>query len=208
MLHTALHWLHAYGYPFITVLVFIECAGLPVPGETVLLAAALLASHGHLSIYAVIAAASLGAIGGNMAGYFLGRWLGHKLLARYGCRVGLSESRHAVGRYLFARHGGKMVFFARFGAILRSFAAPLAGANDMRLRAFVWWTVAGGIAWPCVNGFGTFWLGNAAKRFSGPASIAFGITAAVAIGLVIWFARRNEHQLTKAALRWEAQGRA
>jgi membrane protein DedA with SNARE-associated domain len=208
MLQTAYHLLHLYGYPLIIGMIALECAGLLVPGETVLLAASLFASHGHLNIFLVVASACLGAVIGNLAGYGLGRLLGHTLLAHYGGRVGLTRPRLAVGRYLYALHGGKMVFFGRFGVILRSFSPVLAGANDMPARPFFWWTVAGGIAWPSIHGFGAYLLGNAAKRVSGPASFAFGITAVVAIALVIWFARRNEHHLTAAALRWEAaQGR-
>jgi membrane protein DedA with SNARE-associated domain len=209
MLQTAYHLLHHYGYPLIIFMIALECAGLLVPGETVLLAASLFASHGHLNIFLVVASASLGAILGNLAGYGLGRLLGHTLLAHYGGRVGLTRARLAVGRYLYALHGGKMVFFGRFGVVLRSFSPVLAGANDMPIKPFIWWTVAGGIAWPSIHGFGAYLLGNAAKRVSGPASIAFGLTALAAIAWVIWFARRNEHHLTAAALRWEAaQGSA
>jgi membrane protein DedA with SNARE-associated domain len=204
MLHTAYHLLHLYGYPLITVMIALECAGLLVPGETVLLAASLFASHGHLNIYLVVTAAAIGALIGNMVGYYLGRLLGHTVLARHGRRVGLTPARLAVGRYLYALHGGKMVFLGRFGVILRSFSPLLAGANDMRLRPFFWWSLAGAIAWPSVHGFGAFLLGNAAKHISGPASIAFGITAAIGIALIIWFAHRNEHHLQAAARRWEA----
>jgi membrane protein DedA with SNARE-associated domain len=208
-MHTVYHLLHQYGYPLITVMIGLECAGLLVPGETVLLAASLFASHGHLNIFLVVLAASIGAVLGNLAGYQLGRLLGHTLLARYGRKVGLTAERLAVGRYLYALHGGKMVFFGRFGVILRSFSPVLAGANDMPMKPFFWWTVGGAIAWPSIHGFGAFLLGNAAKRFSGPASIAFGITAVIAIALVLWFARRNEHHLTAAAMRWQsAQGGA
>jgi membrane protein DedA with SNARE-associated domain len=209
MLHSFYHLLHLYGYPLIILMIALECSGLLVPGETLLLAASLLASRGHLNIFLVVASASLGAILGNFCGYALGRLLGHTLLAHYGGRIGLTKPRLAVGRYLYALHGGKMVFFGRFGVVLRSFSPVLAGANDMPVRPFFWWTVAGGVAWPSIHGFGAYMLGNAAKRVSGPASIAFGLTAVVAILLVIWFARRNEHHLTAAALRWEAaQGRA
>ncbi|MEJ0044847.1 MAG: DedA family protein [Rhodospirillales bacterium] len=136
MLQTAYHLLHLYGYPLVIFMIALECAGLLVPGETVLLAASLFASHGHLNIFLVVASASLGAVIGNLAGYGLGRVLGHTLLSRYGGRVGLTRQRLAVGRYLYALHGGKMVFFGRFGVVLRSFSPVLAGANDMPLRPF------------------------------------------------------------------------
>jgi membrane protein DedA with SNARE-associated domain len=201
-----MHLLHHYSYALIFGVIALECAGIILPGETVLITAALYAAHGHLNIVLVVASAAAGAIAGNIGGYFLGRYLGETLLVRYGWRIGLTNRRLALGRYMFARHGGKMVFFSRFGAILRSFSALLAGANLMRWRPFLLWSIAGGIAWPACSGFGVFMLGNAAKRLSGPASIAFGITAVVAILVGLFLARRNEDRLTEAALQWERHG--
>jgi membrane protein DedA with SNARE-associated domain len=205
-MHTIMHLLHHYSYALIFGVIALECAGIVLPGETVLITAALYAAHGHLNILLVVASAAAGAITGNIGGYFLGRLLGETLLVRYGWRIGLTNRRLALGRYMFARHGGKMVFFSRFGAILRSFSALLAGANLMRWRPFLLWSIAGGIAWPACSGFGVFLLGNAAKRLSGPASIAFGITAVVAILVGLFLARRNEDRLTEAALQWERHG--
>jgi membrane protein DedA with SNARE-associated domain len=205
-MHTIMHLLHHYSYALIFGVIALECAGIVLPGETVLITAALYAAHGHLNILLVVASAAAGAITGNIGGYFLGRLLGETVLARHGWRIGLTNRRLALGRYMFARHGGKMVFFSRFGAILRSFSALLAGANLMRWRPFLLWSIAGGIAWPACSGFGVFLLGNAAKRLSGPASIAFGITAVVAILVGLFLARRNEDRLTEAALQWERHG--
>jgi membrane protein DedA with SNARE-associated domain len=204
-MHHLDHLLHIYGYPVITVMLTLECAGILVPGETLMLAASLLASHGHLSIWRVIVAAAAGAALGNTGGYVIGRVLGHQLVGKYGNRIGLTPARMALGRYLFACHGGKMLFFGRFAAILRSFCPVLAGANDMRWRPFLIWTVAGAIAWPSIYCSTVFWLGSAAKRLSGPANIAFGVTALIAIVVVLWLAKRNETRLTQAALRWEHQ---
>ncbi len=205
-MHTILHLLHHYSYALIFGVIALECAGVVLPGETVLITAALYASHGHLNILLVVASAASGAVAGNICGYAVGRLLGETLLARYGWRIGLNDRRLALGRYMFARHGGKMVFFSRFAAILRSFAALLAGANLMKWRPFLLWSIAGGIAWPSLSGFGVFLLGNAAKRLSGPASIAFGVTAAAAILVGLVLARRNEDRLTEAALHWERHG--
>jgi membrane protein DedA with SNARE-associated domain len=121
------HLLHLYGYPVITVMLAIECAGILVPGETLMLAAALLASHGHMNIWLVVASAACGAVLGNVGGFAIGRTLGHTLIAKHGGRLGLTPNRMALGRYLFACHGGKMVFFGRFGTFLRSFCPVLAG---------------------------------------------------------------------------------
>ena len=103
---------------------------------------------GRLNIVEVVAAACAGAIIGNLIGFGIGRYLGERVLARHGGRIGLTQRRLAVGRYLFRRHGGTVVFFGRFISVLRSFTPLLAGANAMPARQFVAWTIAGGIAWP------------------------------------------------------------
>ncbi len=208
MLHFFQHMLHQYGYGVITLSLMLECSGVAAPGEIVLLAASLAASHGHLNIYLVVAYACLGAILGNFVGYTIGRKLGHALIVRYGPTIGLTPRRQAVGRFLFARHGGKVVFLGRFTAFLRPFAALLAGANDMPLRPFAVWTVAGGIAWPCLHGFTTYALGNYAKQFSGPVTLVFSTVVLIGLGLMIYLARRNEHRLEAAALRWQESQRA
>ena len=208
MMHTILHLLHQYSYALIVAIITLECAGIILPGETVLITAALYASHGHLSIFLVLASAAAGAMAGNVLGYVLGRLVGQRVLARHGWRIGLTDRRLALGRYMFALHGGKMIFFSRFAAVLRSFAALLAGANLMAWRPFLLWSMAGAIAWPCVTGLVVFALGNAARRLSGPAGIVFGVVAASSILVALLLARRNEGRLTEAALRWEQHGSA
>jgi len=202
-MHSFHHLLHVYGYPVITLVVALECAGLILPGETMLVAASLAASHGHLKIGFVVLAAASGAIVGNMIGFWLGRVLGNQVLAKYGWRVGLNARRLALGRYMYARHGGKMVFLCRFAAVLRSFSGLLAGANAMPWRPFLLWSVLGGLAWSGGIGFGAFWLGNKAKALTGTTSIAFGVATLAVIGLALYLAHRNEHRLTEEALAWE-----
>ncbi len=103
-----------------------------MPGETALIAAAIYAgTTGDLSITGVLAAALVGAVVGNSAGYLIGRVLGWPFLLRHGRRVGLTQDRLKIGRMLFLRHGGKVVFFGRFVAFLRVLAASLAGASGM-----------------------------------------------------------------------------
>src|SRR5437016_2109255 len=111
--------------------------GLPLPGETILLLGALYAgTHADLSIWGVIAAAATGAVLGDNVGYWLVREFGYLLLLRFGRHVGLSDARIKLGQYLFLRHGGKVVFFGRFIAVLRILAAVLAGVNRMEWRGF------------------------------------------------------------------------
>jgi membrane protein DedA with SNARE-associated domain len=207
-MHTIGHLLHQYSYALIFGIIALECAGIILPGETVLVTASLYAAHGHLNILLVLASAAAGATLGNVVGYTLGRLVGQRVLAQHGWRIGLNDRRLALGRYMFALHGGKMVFFSRFAAVLRSFTAVLAGANLMAWRPFLLWSVAGGIVWPCVTGSVVFALGNAARQLSGPASIVFGLVAAIVVLIALVLARRNEDRLTEAALHWERHGPA
>src|SRR5689334_19326894 len=122
--------------------------GLPVPGETTLVTAAIYAATtGRLNIWLVIAAAATGAIVGDSVGFWIGRAFGHRLLLKYGSLLRLTPRRIKLGQYLFQRHGGKVVFFGRFLALLRALAALMAGINYMDWRRFLLFNVTGGIAW-------------------------------------------------------------
>ena len=137
--HLALHdVLSAYGPWAVMVVVMLESAGVPLPGETMVISAALYAgATGHVSIYTIVLAASCGAIIGDNIGYWLGRKLGLPLLVRYGPRINLTERRLRLGQYLFRRFGSAIVFFGRFVALLRTFAALMAGANHFSWERFL-----------------------------------------------------------------------
>jgi len=204
MMHFADQLLREYGYGVITVALAIECAGLLFPGETIFFGAAVYASTTHhLNIFAIVAAAIAGAIIGNCIGFALGRLIGGRLLARYGCRIGLTRRRLALGRYLFRKHGGKVVFFSRFVSVLRSFNALLAGASDMPLRNFVSWTIIGGVAWPMLHGTFAYALGNTARQLSEPLQIALGVGVIAVVVLILRFVKQNENRLEELALRSE-----
>jgi membrane protein DedA with SNARE-associated domain len=124
--------IHTYGLVVLFTVVMLECMGVPMPGETALVSAALYAGSTHrFSIASVVLVAATAAIIGDNIGYLIGRSIGVRLIARYGKYVRLNELRLKVGQYLFLRHGGKIVSFGRFVAILRTYAALLAGANRM-----------------------------------------------------------------------------
>ena len=204
MMHFADHLLREYGYGVITLALAVECAGLLFPGETIFFGSAIYASTtGHLSIGWIIAAAIAGAIAGNIVGFTIGRQIGAPVLARYGWRIGLTDRRLALGRYLFRAHGGKVVFFCRFVSVLRSFNALLAGASAMRVAPFLLWTVAGGIAWPCVHGLFAYALGNAASRLSERFQIVLGIATVAVVVWVLRFVKQNEARLEEIAMRTE-----
>jgi membrane protein DedA with SNARE-associated domain len=165
------------GYPVLFLLVAAESSGVPVPGETSLIAAAVLASQGQLAIEAVIPLAALGAIVGDNVGYQIGRHGGRWLLQRPGRfhrqRLRVLE----VGEPFFERHGPKAVFFGRFLLGLRVWASWLAGATHMRWRTFLLWNACGGICWATGVGIAAFYLGHAA----GSAVQSFGIFGLVAV---------------------------
>src|SRR4051812_9393059 len=165
-------WIAAYGYWAVFAVVALESMGLPLPGETVLLAAAVYGgTRQELNITAVIAAASAGAIIGDNIGYEIGRRAGLPLLLRYGHRIGLDQRRLNLGQYLFRRYGGSIVFFGRFVALLRTFAALLAGANRMPWPRFVFFNAAGAVCWASAFGLGGYVLGTSVHRISGPLGI-------------------------------------
>jgi membrane protein DedA with SNARE-associated domain len=174
--------------------------GVPLPGETTLIAAALYAGATHnLSIVGVVIAASAGAIIGDNLGYLLGHWGGYRLLIRYGRYVRLTEKRIKLARYLFLRYGAEVVFFGRFTAILRAYAALLAGTTRMPWRKFLVYNAAGGIAWATVYGSAAYLLGTQVERISGPLSIVFLLAGAVAVVAGVVVVRRHEGRLEAAA---------
>jgi membrane protein DedA with SNARE-associated domain len=127
------HLLTTYGDFAVLLFVAIESIGVPFPGETILLVAAIFAGTAHrLFIPLVIVAAASGAILGDNLGFWVGRESGFGLLRRYGRYIRLDERKLKLGLYLFRRHGGKIVFFGRFVAVLRAWAAFPAGTNRMR----------------------------------------------------------------------------
>jgi membrane protein DedA with SNARE-associated domain len=191
-----------YGYWAVGGIVGLESLGLPLPGETALVVAALYAgSHHDLNIWGIIAAAATGAVLGDNIGYWLGREFGYRFLRRYGQYVGLSDARIKLGQYLFLRHGGKVVFFGRFVAILRILAAFLAGANQMEWRRFLFANAAGGIVWACIFGLGAYTFGDALTKVTTLLATALIILAAIIIAGSAWFVRAHEVELEAEAER-------
>ena len=196
------HLLAEYGYGLVFLVIALEAMGLPLPGESMIIAAAIYcATTGKLSIYGVVPAAIAGAVMGDNFGYLIGRWAGFRLLRRFGRHIGLTDKRLELGRYLFKRHGGKVVFVGRFIAILRTFVALLAGANRMEWKSFLLWNAVGGIVWASLYGVGAYLLGSAVKQIAGPVGIALGVVAACCILAAVVFLRRHEKQLEETAAR-------
>ena len=190
------HVIETYGYWGIAGIVALESMGIPLPGETILIAAAAWAglTH-HLRIELVITAAAAGAIVGDFIGFQIGRQIGCPLLLRYGTRIGLTEPRLKLAQYFFRRHGGKVVFFGRFIAVLRALAALLAGTNQMSWRRFLLFNALGGISWATAFGVLAYLFGTSISRIADEIGIAFPILAVTAavIGLVL--VKRYEQRL-------------
>jgi membrane protein DedA with SNARE-associated domain len=170
------HLVEVAGYPLLFVLVMAESGGAPIPGETALITAAVLASRGKLQIEWVIALAATAAIVGDNIGYVIGRKGGRWLLERPGRFHRQRQEVLRIGEPFFERHGPKAVFFGRFVLGLRVWASWLAGATRMHWRSFVVWNALGGICWATGIGLLAYFLGNSA----GSAIETFGIYGLVA----------------------------
>jgi len=191
-----------YGYLGVALAVSLESMGVPIPGETALIAAAVYAGKTHeLNIWVLIASATAGAIIGDNFGYWIGRELGFRMLLRYGSYIGLTESRIKLGEYLFQHHGGKIVFFGRFIALLRSLAALMAGLNQMSWPRFVVSNAAGGILWATCYGLAAYYVGKRIETLTRPVGLVLLVIGTIIFVGAIWFIRRHEAELAAKAER-------
>jgi membrane protein DedA with SNARE-associated domain len=194
--------IEAYGVWLVAGMIALECICIPVPGETILVAAAIFAgTTRELNIVSVIVAAIIGGIVGNTIAFWLGRNYGYRLLMRYGRYIGLGEARIKIGQYLFLRHGSKVVFIARFIPVLRSFAAILAGANRMPWRGFMVANVAGAVAWVTFDSVGAYLIGKEIARFAGHVGIALGLVVLALLAIVAKLIAGHERELAAQAER-------
>ena len=196
------HFLGVYGYWAVFAFVGVESIGIPFPGETMLIVAGLYAGASHgISITLVILAAIAGAIIGDNIGFLIGHRLGYPALLRYGKYVRIEERKIKLARYLFLRHGGKVVFFGRFVSVLRTYAALLAGTARMPWWRFLLYNAAGGTVWSLVYGLGAYHAGARLVQLDRPLAIALGVLAALVVVSGAVFVRRNQRRLEEAAER-------
>ena len=172
---------HDYGLFILFLLVAMESAGIPLPGETALVAAGVLASQGDMSIVAVIVVAAVAAIAGDNVGYWAGRLGGRALLERWSFLERHASRVLPWSERFFERHGGKTIFLSRFIAVLRVTAAWLAGISKMHWWLFFLWNAAGGIVWAITVGLVAYYAGNAAAA----AISRYGLIAGVAIVVLL-----------------------
>jgi membrane protein DedA with SNARE-associated domain len=186
--------LERYGYPAIFVAVGVEGMGIPAPGQTLLIAAAIDAAHDGLSIVAVVALAVVAAAAGNSIGYLIGRLGGRPLLRR----LPISEARLGRVDGLFRRHGGWFILVARFFDGSRQLNGIMAGMLEMPWWRFTFWNVLGAVLFVAVWGIGTYWLDRdighvvAVLRRVEPLAIVLLVAALVAGLVYLWRRRRRD----------------
>ena len=190
------------GYVAVFGLIAIETMGVPVPGETALIAGALAAHDGQLDIGLLVALAGAAAILGDNVGFMIGRRYGRRLFEKPGIGYDQRLALLDLGEPFFAKHGPKAVFLGRWVSGLRIASAWLAGMNRMRWPSFLLWNALGGIVWAAGVGFGAYYAGHAFETVI----TKIGVYGAVAIVLpvVVFIAWR--HRVHNEALK--ARGRA
>ena len=181
----------SYGYLVILFGVMLESAGVPIPGETILLAAGVLAQRGHLDVGDAIVFGILGAVVGDQIGYWAGREGGRPFVLRWGRYVGITPGRLARAEAFFSRHGGKAVFLARFFAGFRVFGALVAGISRMHWRTFAFYNALGAAVWATAAVLAGYLLGGSldlVQRWLGRATLL--LAALVAVGGVFYLCYR------------------
>jgi membrane-associated protein len=173
------------GYPALFGLVMAESSGVPVPGETALITAGVLASQGHLEIGLVIGLAALAAIVGDNLGYLIGRHGGRRLLERPGRFAAHRAKVLEYGEPFFARHGPKAVFFGRWILGLRVWASWLAGITHMPWRSFLIYNALGGISWAVTVGLLAYLAGDAIEVII--RDVGIGAFAVVAVAAAVFY---------------------
>jgi membrane protein DedA with SNARE-associated domain len=185
---------HHYGLVILFLLIAMESAGIPLPGETALVAAGVLASRGDMGIVAVVVVAAVAAIVGDNVGYWAGRLGGRKLLRRWGWLERHASRVLPWSERFFQRHGAKTIFFGRFFAILRVTAAWLAGVSRMHWWRFFLYNALGGVCWAILVGLVAYYAGRAAADAISRYGLygGIGIVVVLVVGAIVYrFVKRR-----------------
>jgi membrane protein DedA with SNARE-associated domain len=186
------HFFTQYGLPLLAIVIMLESFGIPLPGETALVAFGVLASQGHYDIRWVIAVAAAGAIAGDNLGYWLiGRLGGRALLARWRWLRRYSDRVLPRAEALMARHGAKAVFFGRFVSVLRTTVAWIAGLSRMHWWTFLFWNAAGGVVWATAVALTAYYLGHATATAIQQYDLYAGLVIAGGIVALAWVIHRQ-----------------
>jgi len=169
-----------YGVLVVTVVLTFESFGAPLPGESLLIVASVLAGRGDISFPALLFFAWLGAVLGDNIGYVIGKMLGRAAILRYGQKIGLTTDRLQKIEEIFTRFGPATVAFARFVNILRQLNGVVAGTLNMDWRRFLIFNALGGALWVLFWGFAGFFLGEHISKISSLAR-DFGVAGAIVL---------------------------
>ena len=189
-------YLDHYGYWALFGAILLEDFGMPVPGETLLIAGALLASRGKMHIVPLLVTACIAAVTGDNMGYAIGRFGGRRLVFRYGRYVLITEERLRKAEGFFGRYGGAVVVMARFLAVLRQLNGIVAGTVKMSWYRFLLYNMLGAALWVTFWGMLFYELGESASSFgAGFNSLQFfllgGLVAAILALTIHWLHRRR-----------------
>jgi membrane protein DedA with SNARE-associated domain len=197
LLHDSLQlieqYMLAYGYWAVFFGVMLENAGVPVPGETILLIAGYYASTGKFHLPLVMLIAATGAVIGDNIGFAIGHHFGRSVLLRVGRFFFLTPKRLEHMEKYFASHGNKTILVARFITGLRVFAALLAGASKMPWRVFVVYNVAGAVLWSAVITTLGYLFGASLPllvKWVGRSGTVL-LMAAIVIAVIVWRVRKH-----------------
>jgi undecaprenyl-diphosphatase len=181
-------------------LVAAESAGLPLPGETALITASILASHGHVKLPLVIAFAVVASVTGDNAGYLFGRHYGRRLLMHN--RLPFEHHRAKAiekGDEFFAKHGGKAVALGRFVAGVRVVVALLAGVNHLPWRVFALWNVLGAIVWATAVGVLAYYVGEAIEHDLLYGGLGAGAIVVILVAMHLFVHRRGRRHTDRTS---------
>jgi membrane protein DedA with SNARE-associated domain len=190
---------NSLGY-LLPAIIGLESMGVPSPGETALVLAAILASQGKLNIVLVIVIGSISAIMGDNIGYLLGRRFGRDVFVARGPFHSHRVRAIEAGDRFFDRHGPKAVFFARWIALVRFAAAWLAGINKMHWRTFFFYNALGGISWAITFGLVGYFGGKAAEHVLADVGIAGAVLLVLLLAALVIRARRREKRARERPL--------
>ncbi len=188
-------WLEQYGYAAVFTGLLLESVGLPLPGETLLIAGAVLAAKGSLHILPLLACAWVGAVLGYNLGFAIGRFGGRRLVVRYGARIGITASRLDKVEKFFQRFGGEVVLVARFVVLARQLNGIVAGTAGMGWWRFLAYNAIGGALWVGAWGVGVYLIGERLGGFlpwiHHLGYLAAGVAALVVVAGIVLHARRR-----------------
>ena len=212
MLDIVSQWVAHYGYVLVALFLFVETAGLPVPGETALVTAAALAGRGTLSIVGVVIASAIGTILGGHAGYWIGVHGGTTFIQKHGRWVGLNHERLAKTNRFIDQHGPKTLLLGRFIAFVRSFVGIFSGISRMPIGVFTLYNAVGGLIWIVTFSVLGYVFGRNLPRlvhYIGRVSLVLATLIAVIAGVVFvirWFTKNRQTVIESLDERYEREG--